>query len=823
MEKIVNFKTNAQLKSIIGSELITDDNIAVLELVKNAFDAGSEKSVISFYNLIDNDDHNLLKNLSSNISLSPTSYTSSISILDYGCGMNENDITEKWLNIAYSEKKDDGQRYDRILAGNKGIGRFSCDRLGRFLTLYSKKAGEPYFKLFIDWALFDIKNVEDYTIQSIPLKLSTISESQFISETNCNGLDHGTLLLMSMLRATWNKDKILRLRRELEKFINPNQNFTKTKFDIYIQARDFPNDSNENHLQVNGIVKNKIFDQLNFRTTSISANLDNNGEVLTTTLKDRGIEIFTLKEKNIFSKLKNIDINIYYLNSYAKVYFKRQTGVRSVDFGSIFLFINGFRVPPYGDSGDDWLGLEVRKGQGQRRFLGTREIVGRIEINENNNDFEIISNRAGIFHNEAFYQLTDSKYPYGLFYKIFRRLERFVVEGISWDKTVGKIKEEDVGKTKENFKLDPLERNKQILSVINKIIDTPKADIISLNINKDFVNRIIEEQINRSSNELSNLAKQLSDLSSTASEEALEKFKEILSEKSESIEAFQNLINGLPNKIDEDRTKSKGLSIIQLNESLKKEVEKRLSAERERKAAEEELRIEKEKNTYLMSSSRNLSEDAKGLIHNIKLTASTIQSTVNNIYTRISDDSISKKNLLNSLSTIKFQASKALEISKLITRANFRTDSNNQFVDVESYINQYMSIYKDIIYEDTPLNFTINTDNVPFKRKIKVLDIAVSIDNLISNSEKAGADIIQIDMRVEDNRLYILFSDDGKGINEEFLNKPEKIFELGVTTTDGSGIGLYNIRKALKSNRATIEFLGNSYVLKGATFQIIFS
>lgn len=42
----VNFKTNAQLKSIIGSELITDDNIAVLELVKNAFDAGSETTYI---------------------------------------------------------------------------------------------------------------------------------------------------------------------------------------------------------------------------------------------------------------------------------------------------------------------------------------------------------------------------------------------------------------------------------------------------------------------------------------------------------------------------------------------------------------------------------------------------------------------------------------------------------------------------------------------------------------------------------------------------------------------------------------------------------
>ena len=121
--------------------------------------------------------------------------------------------------------------------------------------------------------------------------------------------------------------------------------------------------------------------------------------------------------------------------------------------------LDGFRVPPYGDEGDDWLGLEIRKGQGYNRYLGTREIVGRIEVNNNHDKFIVISNRSGVVNNIAFDQLTHSTVPYGFFYKTFRRLERFVVEGIGWDK-IGDIQTE-FGAKGEKYKLDDLTRNKQ--------------------------------------------------------------------------------------------------------------------------------------------------------------------------------------------------------------------------------------------------------------------------------------------------------------------------------------------------------------------------
>ena len=63
--------------------------------------------------------------------------------------------------------------------------------------------------------------------------------------------------------------------------------------------------------------------------------------------------------------------------------------MRPIDYGSIYVFLNGFRVPPYGEFGDDWLNLELRKGQGYARFLGQRELVGRIEILDSENDFKV--------------------------------------------------------------------------------------------------------------------------------------------------------------------------------------------------------------------------------------------------------------------------------------------------------------------------------------------------------------------------------------------------------------------------------------------------
>lgn len=130
------FQVNAGIKNIVGKELIHSDSIAIIELIKNSKDADATKSTIRFINEQKNQDSSLI-------------------ISDNGKGMTLNDLKNKWLNVAYSEKKEN--ILNKLYAGNKGVGRFSCDRLGKNLTLYTKAQEGNYIKLSINWEDFENK------------------------------------------------------------------------------------------------------------------------------------------------------------------------------------------------------------------------------------------------------------------------------------------------------------------------------------------------------------------------------------------------------------------------------------------------------------------------------------------------------------------------------------------------------------------------------------------------------------------------------------------------------------------------------------------
>ena len=122
----VQFKVSSAIKDLVGKDLIRNDNIAVFELVKNSYDAFASKVVITFE-------------------------SDKITIADNGKGMTFDDLKNKWLFLAYSAKKDGSEdaedekqqsyrdKIGRHYAGAKGVGRFSCDRLGENLQLTTKR------------------------------------------------------------------------------------------------------------------------------------------------------------------------------------------------------------------------------------------------------------------------------------------------------------------------------------------------------------------------------------------------------------------------------------------------------------------------------------------------------------------------------------------------------------------------------------------------------------------------------------------------------------------------------------------------------------
>lgn len=869
-KKIKHFKTNVLLKSIIGKDLINDDNIAILELVKNSYDANSKEVKVIFQNLKTNDDLTQ-KEYSNN--------SSKIVIQDYGTGMNESDLENKWLNIAYSEKKVKKVEFDRVLAGAKGVGRFSCDRLGEYLDIYTRKKGGDIFHLFVDWKSFEIENQQDLEIQKINIELRVINANNFAKETGYELFSHGTILEISKLRSKWasfekNKwdvNRIIELKKSLEKLINPNQAFNKSSFAIQLVAEEFVKEDKgqPDHSKLNVEIKNKIFEKLDFTSTCISSLIDGEGKTITTTITDKGRDIFILQEKNtLFPFLRDVSIVLYYLNTYSKIYFARQTGIRSVDFGSVYLFINGFRIPPYGDLGDDWLGLEIRKGQGYARFLGTRELIGRMEIKDNSNQFRIVSSREGLVKDKSFNQLVDTKSGY--FYYTLKRLEKYVVDGLDWDRlskkkktSTEKIDDVDDNQSLKNYisefekkvnaknwKFSPGDekyfenqhtKNRRILSIIDDIIDVKPENIIDLYINEELIVELVNAEKEKTKEDFQKLIEDIPNLSDEQVNDLLDKIqrsKGDLENTLKKIDEFpSNKINNetlsafkISSKLllNTNKDIEKNFVLInklveQKNEALRKQKEEedaRLKAEQENNELTRLLELEREKNTYLRTSSRSLSEDAKGLVHNIKITSKAISTNVDNLYHKILEGKAKNSEILKALGNIKFHAEKALKISRLITRSNFNTEKNEQIVDLVKYINQYIEIYSDI-YEKNKLEFEVKSKNAELTKKASVLDISIVLDDLISNSEKAEATLVRIEMsNPSKDSLKLIFSDNGNGVPEIFLDNPEEIFELGVTTTDGSGIGLQSVRTALKAMKGSIKFLGNGIKLRGASFEI---
>lgn len=832
----VNFRTNAELKSIIGKDLITDDNIAVLELVKNSFDAGSKKVDIIFENLIHNTDSKSYKK----------SNNSRIIISDLGKGMSQFDIENKWLNIAYSEKKEKKEEYGRTLAGNKGVGRFSCDRLGKYLTIYTKqKKDNNYIQLTINWIEFERKDDINLNIQDIKFDLIEISLENFQNKTNIKPFKSGTVLEIISLREEWDYNKVLSLKRQLERLINPNQNYSSLKFDIIIIANEYSNieRNKPDYEKINGIVKNQIFEKLNFKVTSIQSKITKDGKFLITILKDRGNTIFTLVEKNRFQLLSNIKSHVYYLNPYSKAYFTKQTGIRPVDFGSISLFINGFRIPPYGDYGDDWLGMETRKGQGRNRYLGTREVIGRIEVKDNDDVsiddedsiFKVISSRSGLINNAIYNELAKSSSPFGFFYKTFRRLERFVVEGINWDsiaeKNTNKIEYEILNnakwdESKEKYLEDSLTRNKRIYNVVHNIIDVKKEELIKLSLNQNFISDLIDEQKEKINNDLEYILEELNNKNLKPNE--LQAFLGKLTKSQSELNDFGNTVGE-----NEDLKKLKIELEINLNsiKLQKEELESQLKVaedikneaiEKAKKIADE-LALEKEKNTYLLTSKRTLSEDAKGLIHNVKQTSKKSRQNAQSLYDAFLENNVKRTQALKWLSTIIYNSDKALKISNLITRANFKANSDYQDVNIIKFLEQYLDLYN-VMFEDNDIIFSIQSSIESFWKRISILDISLVIDDLISNSYKAKAKNVKVFISENENSdLILIFSDDGEGLSEKFVKNNDVIFDLGITTTDGSGIGLNYVRNTLTKMQGKIKFIGNNRFLKGASFEIIIS
>jgi signal transduction histidine kinase len=736
MPEQLEFKVSSELKNIIGRDLITDDLIAIYELVKNSYDANAKKVNIVFKHIKAEADKR-----------------AKIFVIDDGDGMSYADLKEKWLLVGYSWKQKQEEELEskdfrnkigkrRIFAGAKGIGRFSCDRLGSKLKLYTKKAEEDIIHVIVmDWDKFE----EDPTKEFQTVNVGYETRSKLDIEIHVGDFKKGTILEISSLREPWIRDKLLELKTHLQRLINPAQVDEQQEFKIFLTAEEYIEEDKhkEYHDRVNGIVKNVLFERLGIKTTQISCSIDDKGNKVYTELVDKGTFIYRIVEENEYRPLHNVNIKLFFLNPQAKTTFTKTMGIPPVRFGSVFFYRNGIKINPCGNEGDDWLGLDRRKTQGMRRFLGNRDVMGRIEVNGYQPKFREVSSRdGGVIKTPELEQLKKFFEE-----KALRKLERYVVEGINWDS--------------ETRPKDPDEVKADSFKLVSQLVEKTKDKGQSITFNENLLEIYAKKQI--------------------------EKTPELI----KNIDSIKRHIKSSEAKAYID------LQVKAVRDTFR-------SFQKKQKELEREIKLREEQSLFLEHVGGEDKKEILALQHQIGLGALLVKKHLRLLRDKIiGGEQIPNKDLLEVIDNILLQTQIMSSIARapFVMKAKFELTEEEIDGDLALYVRQYIErVY--VPFNEKELEekrVTIRVDCAPeieFKRVFEPFKFMVVIDNLISNSMKAGARHIDVKIDVLDgNVMELRIKDDGIGIRNEDL---DKIFDFGFSTTGGSGIGLYHVKKIVE-------------------------
>lgn len=771
------FKVSAGLKRVLGRELITDAEVAVFELVKNSFDAGAKQ--VHIYALPE-----------------------SLVVADNGCGMTETDLRDRWLFVAYSAKRDPSKTLEyrelaaerRAFAGSKGIGRFSSDRLGEHLILQTRPktdAGGRVHRIEVHWNHFEADDSKPFDQIPLTYRDSKRFDVALPRDAFLSSLRHGTVIELRKLRQHWTRTKLLDLKRALAKLINPFGS-ASDRFNIFMHS---PTEAEEDRRAraedtkkgidaqyqsvVNGRVGNFVFEALRKRTTFIHFNIADGR--IDTALTDRGELVYKIREDSPYKQLEHarFSCEIYYLNHSAKLTFAKRVGLPSVQFGSVFLFRNGFRVYPIGEARDDWFGFDRRKQQGHSRFLGTREIIGRVDVSASEGEFQEASSRnQGLIESAGVAQLRKAVLEHGL-----KRLEKYVVP-VSWA-------DKSDSETEDLSRLLTDSGRARVAAAVAGLVE--REDIELLEYSKTLI-ALVGERATDFETSLAGVR--------TIAEKT--KDKALLTSVRQAEKRFEQL----------------RASERQARETADRERETAAKATERANAAEAHAEQEKRRSHFLEAVVTLDTATVLNLHHQITIYSVDLAQQIENFLVDTSKHAtVSREAALRALDHIAFLNRKILAITRFATKAKFTLDSEHLRTDLAAYLTDYVTSIAQMS-SSARLRIEVTNNHAGFPLHFNPVNVAIIVDNLISNARRAKASRVRFDIdRAPPRGLRLVVADNGRGFSRSV--DMQRLFEMGYTTTQGSGLGLYHVRQVVNEMGGTIQAT-NSDSAAGAQFTITF-
>lgn len=396
------FRPKARLIKTIGEELISSDNVAVVELVKNSYDANSPIVTITFLgNVKQKKQGRIIQNYLSKEG-------ASIEIYDQGSGMSFETVKSAWMEPATDFKKKNTNK-NRKFTGEKGIGRFASAKLASRLELITKQKEGKELVVTFNWEDFD---KDDY-LENIHIHWEEREPQEFKKENS------GTLLRLKNLNTDWDTEKIRTLRTELSRLLNPIVPVEDFLIEVAI-----PDELNKD-VNLNGIIeRTELLNKPNYYIKgTITKEGDPKDFIYFSKEKGKEEQLFIETNKFIQSSMLKAPIMGEFSFEF-RVWNRDRDNLRNlgreVDFkygevkkildeqSGISIYRDGFRVLPYGTPNNDWVRLDIRRVNNPTLRLSNNQIVGYILIStEENPLLKDQSNREGIVEGEAFDDLKE--------------------------------------------------------------------------------------------------------------------------------------------------------------------------------------------------------------------------------------------------------------------------------------------------------------------------------------------------------------------------------------------------------------------------------
>ena len=398
------FRPRARLLQLLGDELIGNDRLAVFELVKNAYDADATNVQV----LLDLGEGR----------------PPQISVSDDGEGMSYDVIRSVWLAPGEDNRQKQrlaGQRtpeHGRLPLGEKGVGRFAVHKLGTRIKLITRRRGFDECVVDIDWA----ELIEKPFLDEAPVTVQVRRAEVFTGDRT------GTLIEIRELRTKeWSRDAVRRLHSQITSICSPFDEPSGFKVALDVPGReewlaDLPSvaDILESAIWKFSfqIDAGKFSWKYEFREVP---GLRLSGRVVqmrNDQLQFPKSQASTARRNDLVAKESHF-VGIGPLQGVFYVY-DRDREIRKIipfshrvakfldESGGVRVYRDGIRVYNYGERGDDWLGLDLRRVNIPTRRISRNIMVGAVHLSlQGSTDLVEKTNREGFVDNKAFRNLHD--------------------------------------------------------------------------------------------------------------------------------------------------------------------------------------------------------------------------------------------------------------------------------------------------------------------------------------------------------------------------------------------------------------------------------